>query len=275
MSLVEVEKKKTVVRQWIEQVFNAKQMESIDKLKVASYLDWTPLPGQRMDLPVSGIKQTVPTFMRSLPDFEFTEDSLFAESDLVVCVGHWSASHTGQPFLGLPAHGKTVGGSRIDMFRVVGDKMVEHWGCGNELRFLQLVGALPEWPPEGTAPPSDPRDVARQYVEQVIGRRNIAAVNSLVHIHAVDHTNHSLNMMFVLSGFPDYRVDVEEVLAEDDTVTVVSRYTGTHQGAFMGVGATGKTATGRRTDLFCVRDGRIVESWHDWSLSSLSTQIRN
>jgi predicted ester cyclase len=274
MVLAEVEKNKTVVRQWIDEVFNAKQMESIEKLKVASYLDWTPLPGQRMDLPISGIKQTVPTFMKSLPDFKFSADTLFGESDLVVCLGHWSATHTGQEFLGLPAIGKRVGGSRIDMFRVVGDKMVEHWGCGNELGFLQLVGALQEWPPKDETPSTEPKVVARQYVEQVIGRRNLGAINSLVHVHAIDHTSHSLNMFFVLSSFPDYRVEVEEVIAESDTVTVISHYNGTHRESFMGIEPTGKNVTGSRADVFRIESGNIVESWHDWNISSLVEQIK-
>ena len=162
MALNSAEHNKTVVRRWIDEVFNGKQLESIERLKVRSYLDWTPLPGQRMDLPVSGIKQTIPSFVRSLPDFQFTGETIFGEDDLVVCLGNWKGTHTGDDFRGLTAAGKRVGGSRIDMFRVVGDKMVEHWGCGNELGFLQFVRALPEWPTAPETRSADPKDVATQ-----------------------------------------------------------------------------------------------------------------
>lgn len=274
MSLAEVEKNKAVVRQWIDEVFTAKDMTSIDKLKVASYLDWTPFPGQRMDLPVSGIKQTVPTFMRSLPDFDFTEDNLFGEGDLVVCVGHWEANHEGEAFLGIPTTGKRVGGTRIDMFRVVGDKMVEHWGCGNELRFLEMLGIVPQDEAGGEAAgEKDARTVARSYVEEVINERSLAAINSSVNMHAVDHNSHSLSMCFTLTAFPDYGVEVEDVIAEGDKVTVVSTYSGTHSGEFMGIPATGKKVTGQRVDVFRVEDGEIVESWQDWHRASLVEQI--
>ena len=272
MTVAALEENKAVVSQWIEDVFNAKKLEAINDLKVGSYLDWTPFPGQRLDLPVSGLKESFPVFIKSIPDFEFTSDSMLAEGDFVVCLGHWKGTHQ-KEFMGMPPTGRRVGGTRIDIFRVVGDKMVEHWGCGNELGFLQMLEAIaPE--EEDDLAERDPKWVARQYVEEVLNHRNLAALDRLVNIHAVDHSNQALAMFFVLSAFPDFEAKVEEVMASEDTVTVVSTYSGTHEGDYMGVAATGKTVTGQRIDIFRIVDGEIVESWQDWDTSSLLAQIR-
>lgn len=274
MTTAVVEQNKQVVRDWIDRVFNGKCMSAITQLKVSSYLDWTPLPGQSVDLPISGIKQTVPVFMRSMPDFRFFADDLFGEDDMVVCIGHWQGTHTGEAFLGIPPSGARVGGSRIDMFRVTGDKMVEHWGCGNELRFLGMVGLLERNGP-GEAPTGrTPEAVACEYVQRVIGQRDLATVGNLVDVHGLDHGGGCIAMYCVLTGFPDYAVQIREARADGDKVTVVSDYTATHEGEFMGVAPTGRQVSGRRSDVFRISvDGRVVESWQDWGTSRLFAQI--
>ena len=46
------------------------------------------------------------------------------------------------------------------------------------------------------------------------------------------------------AAFPDLRMDAQDVLASGDKVTARVRMTGTHQGPFMGM-----PATGRRVDV--------------------------
>lgn len=62
-------------------------------------------------------------------------------------------------------------------------------------------------------------------------------------------------------AFPDLNYAVETIVAEDDRVAVLYRWTGTHLGDLGGIAATGRrvTATGA---IFCrVAKGRIVEQW--------------
>lgn len=63
------------------------------------------------------------------------------------------------------------------------------------------------------------------------------------------------------NAFPDARVNIAYQVAEGDKV--VSRYTwsGTHQGEFYGVPATGKQVNWSVTTTFRVADGRIREAW--------------
>lgn len=47
----------------------------------------------------------------------------------------------------------------------------------------------------------------------------------------------------MLTGaFPDFRRDVQDVIASGDKAVARVRVTGTHQGEFMGIPATGKSA---------------------------------
>jgi predicted ester cyclase len=269
MPTVVEERNKAIVQRWIDEVFNAGQLTAVDELKVSSYLDWTPLPSpyQQVDLPVSGIKDALPEWLSGLPDFHFSSDRMIAESDFVVCLGHWSAHHMGT-YKGHAPTNKRLGGTRIDIFRVAGDKMVEHWGCGNELAFLQLVGAL-EAAENGGASRTD-EDVAREFVERVLGNRDVAAVADLIDPSAVDHSGQALSLLALFEGFPDLVLTPTDLAVEGESVTVTSAVSGTHEGYFMGIPPTGKEVRGKRVDRFRLSGGKIVESWResdDWALA--------
>jgi steroid delta-isomerase-like uncharacterized protein len=65
----------------------------------------------------------------------------------------------------------------------------------------------------------------------------------------------------LLRAFPDIHVAVEDVIAEGDRVVTRNTVTGTHQGDFLGLPATGKSVS--YNEIFVVRfaDGRIAEIW--------------
>lgn len=254
------ERNKAIVQRWIDEVFNSGDISSVDELKVSSYLDWTPLPAryQNVELPVSGIKHALPEWLAALPDFEFTADRLLADGDFVVSLGRWQAHHEGD-YKGHTPTGRRVGGTRIDIFRVAGDKMVEHWGCGNELSFLQMVGALDH--SEGT--PARAEDVARSFVERVLGQRDVVAVAELVDPQARDHSGLALSMLALLEAFPDLEVTVTDAITDGPDVVVTSTVEGTHQGTFAGVAPTGKRVRASRVDRFRVAEAKIVESWRN------------
>ncbi len=65
-----------------------------------------------------------------------------------------------------------------------------------------------------------------------------------------------------LAGFPDLRMDVEDVVTDGDRVVARVRYTGTNRGEFMGMPATGKSVTVLLFDQFGFgADGLVREHW--------------
>lgn len=65
----------------------------------------------------------------------------------------------------------------------------------------------------------------------------------------------------LLTGFPDLRLDVEDVIGEDDKVVARIVVTGTHRGEYMGLAPTGKRIAYDEIFIFRFADGRVVETW--------------
>lgn len=75
------------------------------------------------------------------------------------------------------------------------------------------------------------------------------------------------------TGLPDMNITIEAVVVEDDLVAVRQITTGTHQGDFLGMPATGAEVSFAAFDMYRVQDGLIVESWHVEDLLSALAQI--
>ena len=65
----------------------------------------------------------------------------------------------------------------------------------------------------------------------------------------------------IYAAFPDFHIDIDELIAERDKV--VKRFTinCTHQGEFMGVPPTGKPITFSGTDTYRIAGGKLQEEW--------------
>jgi steroid delta-isomerase-like uncharacterized protein len=60
-------------------------------------------------------------------------------------------------------------------------------------------------------------------------------------------------------AFPDAAVTIDELVADGDRVAVATTLTGTHDGALMGVPATGRRVSVTGIDIVRVAEGEIVE----------------
>ena len=78
---------------------------------------------------------------------------------------------------------------------------------------------------------------------------------------------------FFRTAFPDVHFTLEDILVSGNKVTVRTRVTGTHQGLFLGVAATGRSVTFTTIDIHRVAGERIVESWHIEDFFGLYQQL--
>ena len=62
-------------------------------------------------------------------------------------------------------------------------------------------------------------------------------------------------------AFPDWRSDVQHMIAEDDLVAEHFVAHGTHHGSVMGETPTGHDVVLRGVNIFRIADGKIVERW--------------
>lgn len=75
------------------------------------------------------------------------------------------------------------------------------------------------------------------------------------------------------TAFPDIEVEIQELIAEDDKVVQRSRQSGTHEGEFMGIEATGNTFDVSGIVIYRIKDGKIAEDWVQSDMMGMMEQL--
>ena len=78
-------------------------------------------------------------------------------------------------------------------------------------------------------------------------------------------------MMF--AAFPDFHVVIDDQVAEGDKVVTRKTVSGTHQGDFMGIPATGKRMEIPVIDVFRVVNGKCTDHWSVSDQMSMMQQL--
>ncbi len=131
---------KAVVRRFFDEVWNGGKIDVIDEIITPDAVDHNPNPGQPPGS--EGVKWLVRAFRAAFPDLHFDVQEQIAEGDKVV--SRWVVSGTQQgEFFGIPATGKRVSISGMDIVRVVDGKMTEHWLNMDQLGMMQQLGLAP------------------------------------------------------------------------------------------------------------------------------------
>jgi predicted ester cyclase len=64
---------------------------------------------------------------------------------------------------------------------------------------------------------------------------------------------------WLASAFPDFRMEVADIVSEDDKVWVHTVFTGSHTGEFLGVAPTGRRVEANQVHMWRLEDGKIAE----------------
>jgi predicted ester cyclase len=65
----------------------------------------------------------------------------------------------------------------------------------------------------------------------------------------------------LLKGFPDMRIEIEDIIAEGEKVAHRCTFSGTHKGEFLGLAPTGKAVRAPAVHIHLFRNVRAVEVW--------------
>jgi predicted ester cyclase len=65
----------------------------------------------------------------------------------------------------------------------------------------------------------------------------------------------------LLKGFPDMRVEIDDIIADGERVMHRFMFFGTHKGEFLGVAPTGKLVRAAGVHIHLFKDGSAVEVW--------------
>ncbi|WP_158996140.1 ester cyclase [Mucilaginibacter sp. L196] len=63
------------------------------------------------------------------------------------------------------------------------------------------------------------------------------------------------------TAFPDMKIEVEQLVADEDNVAFAYTLTGTHKGDFNGISATGKKIKARGLQISKFKNGKMIERW--------------
>jgi predicted ester cyclase len=75
------------------------------------------------------------------------------------------------------------------------------------------------------------------------------------------------------SAFPDFRMTIEDMIADDEKVAARFTQQGTHNGVLMGNAPTGRQATWTEIGILRIQSGKVIESWFETDLLSLYQQL--
>ena len=123
------------------------------------------------------------------------------------------------------------------------------------------------------------KDLVRRFYREAIGERDPSACERLLSIDFV-HNGEARGRVgqrqavdYFLAAFPDLTNEIELILAEDDLVAAHQRWTGTHEGEFLGVGPTGRRIEFSSTAVLRVRDGLIAQAWDEIDAAAILQQL--
>jgi steroid delta-isomerase-like uncharacterized protein len=90
-----------------------------------------------------------------------------------------------------------------------------------------------------------------------------------------DDSRETPKQMFtmVFAAFPDFRATVHDIIVDGDKAVVRLTFSGTHQGEFMGVPASGNRAEFSVIDIHEFRGDKIVAHWGVTDMAALMAQI--
>lgn len=132
---------KELLRKAVEEIWNRGNFEKLKEMISEDFVIHFPRPGEEVR-GQENVKQFYTELRHAFPDIRFTIVDLLAEGDKVVT--HWSASgtHKGE-FKGIPATGKYVTFTAMDIDKIADGKFVECWTNVDELGLMHQLQAIP------------------------------------------------------------------------------------------------------------------------------------
>ena len=129
-----------VVREWFEELWNQKKVETIDRLFAADGIAHG-LSGDVMKGP-DGFRPFYLAFSEAFPDIHIEVLRAIVEGEFVVVHNRATGSHSGHT-LGFSATGRNATFEGVTIVRVVDGKIVEGWNFYDFLSMYQQLGVTP------------------------------------------------------------------------------------------------------------------------------------
>ena len=127
------------------------------------------------------------------------------------------------------------------------------------------------------------KELVRRFVDEIFVQGRIEAVDELLADDFVAHTWPSATgdgkadlkaaIERVSMGLSDSRFTIDDMIAEDDRVAARLTASARQTGTFMGMPGSGRTYTIGEIHIFRIRDGKVVEHWHQFDSAGMMRQL--
>ena len=129
------EQNKSIVRRYLEEVYNKNNPAVLDELCAPNYARYlasgAPLKRDQQRQRLAGMRA-------AFPDIHLDIVRLLGEGDFVTLQVVVRGTHRGA-FMGIEGTGREIAVPAIDIVRVENDKMVEHWGGMDSAVLMQQL----------------------------------------------------------------------------------------------------------------------------------------
>ena len=131
------ERNKTIIRLFIEEIFNEHNLSSIEKYFGNETVEGSPQAGKSGE----GFKLMLTEFFKAFPDWRANIEHIVAENNLVMIFLIGSGTHKGE-FRGTPATNKSVNIKSADLYKIEVGIITGHWDVVDQLNLLKQTRTL-------------------------------------------------------------------------------------------------------------------------------------
>lgn len=105
--------------------------------------------------------------------------------------------------------------------------------------------------------PEQSKALVRRLVEEAVNRRDLDALDAVADGEIAEAAKQWIGPF--REAFPDFKMEIVDLIAEADRVVAHFRCSGTHEGVWRGLPATGRRFEGvDEIYIFRVKDGKLV-----------------
>ena len=116
------------------------------------------------------------------------------------------------------------------------------------------------------------KSIVIDFFEEVYNKRNFEYIlkffSETYYEHRIDgaRTNKDAYEITKMACgiFPDLRVEIEDVVEENNLIAIRLTFSGTHKGLYINTTATNKFITFEAMEFFEIKNKKIMESWGSW-----------
>lgn len=274
---------KDLAQRYIDAV-NAKDEAELRAVFAEDFVDHNAVQLSGLSAGVEGLLQAHKMLDAAFPDLHFELHDSVVEGDQIAIRISGSGTQRGELF-GIPATNNHIVWTAHRILTLRDGQFSEGSNELDQVGIMTQLGVMPPMVMPGSPPDPAADKAAVQKLYEGLSAGNYDVLDEVMDPLAVIHGDalapltrgsEAYKEVFkpIRAAFPDIKVTIENIVAQDDKVVSRVRWSGTHTGTFMGfIQPTNKEMNWGEivTDRF--ENGKIVERWYNTDALGIFRQL--